>query len=70
MGIGNTIIYGKFKILQMCTPMNAKQVWNYTWGPEPGGQGAAAPPQILGKKFSIHSAPQILAGFVVKCLTL
>ena len=32
-----------------------------------GAGGGAAAPQILEENFSIHSAPQILAGFVVKC---
>ena len=35
-----------------------------TWGPLPGGQGGAAAPQILEKLISIHSASQILEGFV------
>ena len=36
-------------------------------GSRAGGAGGAAPPQILEENFSIHSAPQILAGFVMKC---
>ena len=39
----------------------------FAWGPLPGGRGGGRPPQILEENFSIHSAPQILAGFVVKC---